>query len=191
MQFKNLIQKRRSVRKFVLGGKIPDWRKIIRAVDAARFIPAAGNRYNLHFVLVSDPDIISQIADACQQHFIAEAGYVVVCVSDEQELEGIYGDRGRRYTAQQAGAAIENFLLGLTEEGLATTWIGYFYDDMIKGLLNIPQDLVVEAVFPIGFEAGNASTKEVHKADLENVLYFDAWGKKEMTPQTRLPRESI
>ena len=104
----------------MVGGKAPDWRKVIRAIDAARFIPAAGNKYNLKFVMVSDPDLISQIGEACQQHFISEASYIVVCVSDEEQLEKIYGDRGRRYTAQQAGAALENFLLALTEEGLAT-----------------------------------------------------------------------
>ena len=51
MEFRKLIEKRKSVRKFLLGGEKPDWRKIIRAIDYARFIPAAGNEYNLKFIL--------------------------------------------------------------------------------------------------------------------------------------------
>ena len=39
MQLKDEIQKRKSVREF--SSKKPDWRKIIHAIDYARFAPMA------------------------------------------------------------------------------------------------------------------------------------------------------
>jgi nitroreductase len=191
MEFRKLIENRKSVRKFLLGGKKVDWRIILRAIDYARFVPAAGNQYNLKFILVSNTDLIKQIAEACQQSFISKAEYVVICVSDSSVLERLYGERADRYTAQTAGAAIENFLLGLTNEGLATTWVGYYYEDMIKTLLKIPDKLTIEAVFPIGIEAKNSSTKEKVKMDLENIVYFDKWGNKYMEPISKVTSDGV
>lgn len=188
MKFRDLIQKRRSIKKFLLNKKV-DWRKIIRAIDAARFIPAAGNQFNLRYILVSNKDIIRQFADAAQQDFIANADYAVVCVSDESELEKLYGERGKRFTAQQAGASIENFLLALTDEGLATTWVGYFYEDMIKYLLQIPDEMTIEAIFPIGIEAKNNIMKKPFKKELGNILYYDKWNNKYMQTDSRVRTE--
>ena len=190
MQFKSLIRKRRSIDKFLLGKKTADWRKILRAVDSVRFIPSAGNQYNMKWILISDRDVISQFADASQQAFVRSASYVVVCVSDPSVLTRLYGEDGERYTAQQAGAAIENFLLALTEEGLATTWVGHFYEDMIKSLLKIPDDKVVEAFFPIGIEGKNSSTRRPPKVELDNVVFFGEWGNRIMEPETRVTAEN-
>ena len=168
-----------------------DWRKIIRALDAARLIPVAGNNFNLRYVIVSDPDIINQLAQASHQDFIADANYVVVVVSDEESMEKFHGDRGRRYTAQMAGASIQNFLLALTDEGLASTWIGHFYEDMVKGLLNIPEDHVVEALFPVGIKAKNAPSSDAREYDLENLVFFDVWDNTEMEPRNRISEKHI
>jgi nitroreductase len=190
MQFRTLIEKRKSIRKFLLT-KEANWRFILRAIDCARFIPLAGNHYNLKFIVVQEKELISNISQACQQTFINDANYVVVCVSDDSALEKLYGERARRYSAQQAGAAIQNFLLAITDLGLATTWIGYFYEDMIKSLLQIPENLNVEAIFPIGIEAKNNTQRTKSKIGLDNIVYFDKWGNRYMYPESIIPSESI
>ena len=178
MQLKDAIKKRKSVRRYF--DKKPDWRKIIRAIDMARFAPSAGNNFVLKFILVSDEKKITELAKATQQDFVGTAKYVVVAVSDDSKLVKSYGDRGLRYAPQQAGAAIENFLLALTEQGLVTTWVGYFYDEQVKDILVIPENLSVEGIFPVGKET-KIKISEKPKTDLENLLYFDKWKNKEMT----------
>jgi nitroreductase len=182
MKFGHLIKKRRSVKKFRLDKK-PDWRKILRALNAARFIPAAGNQYNIKWILIREESIIEQLGQASQQPFVGKASYVVACVSDPSVLVRSYGEVGERYTAQQAGASIENFLLALTEQGLATTWVGHFYEDMVKGLLGVDDKMIVEAIFPIGIAAANASSKEPRKTPLDSIMFFDKWGNKYMDPK--------
>ena len=183
MQLQDAIKKRKSVRRYF--DKKPDWRKIIRAIDMARFAPSAGNQFVLKFILVSDEKKITKLAEATQQDFIGTAKYVVVAVSDDSKLVRSYGDRGIRYASQQAGAAIENFLLALTEQGLVTTWVGYFYDEQVKDILGIPENLSVEGIFPIGKET-KIKTSERRKVELENILYFNKWKNKKMTPQTKV-----
>ena len=121
MDLDKAIQSRQSIRSFK--DKKPDWREIIEAIDSARFAPMAGNIFTLKFILVSDREKIEQLADACQQNFIAEADYVVVACSEEKIISNAYRERGKKYLRQQAGAAIENFLLKIEDLGLATCWI--------------------------------------------------------------------
>jgi len=181
MQLKDAIKKRKSVKRYM--DKKPNWRKVIRSIDAARFAPTAGGQFVMRFVMVFDEDKIAKLAEASQQEFIGKAKCVVVAVSDDSKLVRSYGNKGKRYASQQAGAGIQNFLLALTEEKLETTWVGHFYEDQIKEALKIPDGLQVEAIFPIGIET-KIKTEISKKPALENLLYFDKWKNKKMTPQT-------
>ena len=185
MDLIDAIKKRRSIKKF--SKNKPDWRKIIRAIDAARYAPSAGNNFIMKFILVSDKDKIKELEKAAQQSFVGDAQYVVVAVSDDSKLVRLYKERGTRYSSQQSGAAIENFLLALTEFSLETTWIGYFYEEQVKRVLGIPEEKTVEAIFPIGLLAKGSKLEKRKKIDLENTLYFEKWENKLMTPRTKLP----
>jgi len=146
----------------------------------------------IRFVLVSDEKKIAEIAAATQQSFVGGVKYVVVAVSDDSKLVQSFGEKGVRYSAQQAGAAIENFLLALTAEKLVTSWVGHFYEEQIRRALDIPEGLVIEAVFPIGLESkSKVGVSASRKTKLENVLYFDKWGEKKMVPRVKLSRDAI
>lgn len=177
MQLKDAVQNRKSVRHFTL--KSPDWRKIIRAIDYARFAPSAGGNFINKFLIISDEKQIKMLAEASQQEFVGAAKYIVLVISDKNTLVRSYDERGEYFTPQQSGAAIQNFLLGLEEQKLATTWVGHFYEDQIKRELKIPEKMKVEGIFPIGIER-QANAKEKKKIDLENILYFEKWGNKTM-----------
>ncbi|MAG40148.1 hypothetical protein CMI41_04235 [Candidatus Pacearchaeota archaeon] len=181
MDLSKAIKTRKSVRYF--SPKKADWRKILQAIDYARFAPAADNIFVNKFILVSDKKLIERIAGAAQQSFIEEASYVVVVTSNPSELVRRYKERGERWVAQQTGAAIENFLLALNERGLASGWIGHFSDNIVKDALGIPDEITVEAVFPVGKESRAKKSRISPPQDLENTVYFDAWGEYEMTAE--------
>ena len=188
MQLKDAIEQRKSVRRFDL--KKPDWRKIIRAIDSARSAPCAGNQFVTRFILISDEKKIAKLSEASQQDFVGTAKYIVVAVSDDSNLIRDYGKRGKRFCAQQAGAAIENFLLALVGQKLATTWVGHFYEEKVRRTLDIPEGLHIEALFPIGIET-KVKTREKRKMSLDHVLYFDKWGNDKMVSRIKMSREVI
>lgn len=185
MQLNKTIQSRKSVRKFAT--KKPDWRTIIECIDAARFAPMAGNNYTLKFILIDDKKTIQKLADAAQQPFIAQAHYVVVACTNPTRTVNLFKKRGEIYCRQQAGAAIQNFLLKIQETGLSTCWIGHFVDHLIKKELKIPENINVEAFFPIGYETkvkGQKSRKKP-KVELDRILYFHKYDNKKMNgPKT-------
>ncbi len=111
-------------------------------------------------------------------------------MTDDSKLVQDYAERGGRYGAQQAGAAIQNFLLSLTEQKLVTTWVGHFYDEKVKRVLDIPDDLKVEAIFPIGRETKNIINPR-RKMKLDQILYYDSWKNKLMIPEQKFSKDAI
>ncbi|MEK6823899.1 MAG: nitroreductase family protein [Nanoarchaeota archaeon] len=178
MELDKIIKSRKSVKKF--SKKKPDWRKIIEAIDLARYAPMAGNLYSLKFILVSDKEKIQKLSEASQQEFVADAQYVVVVCSNPSRTLNAYEERGENYLKQQAGAGIQNFLLKLEDLKLSTCWIGHFVDEQVKKILEIPKEINVEAFFPIGYESEIAKTKQKRKIELDNLLYFEEYGKSRM-----------
>ncbi len=178
MELDSAIQKRKSVRKFNLKKK-PDWRTIIECIDSARFAPMAGNNYTLKFILIDDEEKIKEITESCHQNFVSESKYVVVACSDPSRTVNLFGEAGKVYSRQQAGAAIENFLLKITESGLSTCWVGKFVEEQVKKVLGIPENVNIEAIFPIGYNAETLRTR-VAKIDLNRILYFNSYGNVKM-----------
>jgi nitroreductase len=183
MELNKAIQSRRSIRKF--SDKKPDWRKIIEAIDAARYAPMAGNIFSLKFILIDEQEKINKIADWATQDFIKKAKYAVVFVTEpSRTLNAMGKEKGEEYCRQQAGAAIQNFLLKLTEFGLSTCWIGYFNENKIKTLLKIDDECKIEAIFPIGYANEKPGKRNVR--DLNNFLYFNEWDNERMKKEKRV-----
>ena len=180
MGLKKLMETRKSVRKY--SKKKPDWRDIIECVDVSRHAPMAGGHFTLKFILVSDPKKIQQLAEASQQNFVADAHWVVVACSDPTKTTRSFEDRAHNYVRQQAGAAIQNFLLGLHSKKLSTCWVGHFVDDQIKEILKIPEKVQVEAIFPIGYENKIKGKKTVmrNRTILDSILRFEDYKSKKM-----------
>ncbi len=176
MNLDKAIKSRKSVREFK--DKKPDWRDIIECVDAARYAPMSGNNFTLKFILIDDKDKIQKIADAAQQSFIAKTHYVVAVCSNPSRTINAFGKKGEIYFRQQAGSAIQNFLLKIEEKGLATCWVGNFVDEQIKKILNIPENVFIEAVLPVGYEFKKTPSK--NKIELDSILFFGKYGNKNM-----------
>ncbi len=144
MQVYEAIEKRRSVRKFGPGdiGE-EDLKRILNAGIQA---PNAFNSEPWEFIVVSDNDIRDQIAQMrskvpAQKEALDTAAVVVVVAYDTA-----YGPEALGST----WACIENMLLAATEEGLGAVTLT-FHGKKIKGLLNIPENMEIASVIPLGY----------------------------------------
>jgi nitroreductase len=182
MDLKKAIHSRRSVRKF--SKKKPDWRDIIEAIDSARYSPMTGGNCTLKFILVDDKAKILKIAESTQQDFVKTVDFLVVVCSKPSRTINAYGEKGEIYFRQQAGAAIENFLLSIQEKNLATCWVGHFVEGEVKRVLEIPDGVHVEALFPIGYEFSKPKTRK-EPIDLDKILYFNKYKNKKMKEPKR------
>lgn len=184
MDFDKVIEERHSVRKFK--PKSVPFGDILEAIDSAVKGPFAGNQNNLKFVIVEDKKTISLLAKHASQECICEAGAVVLVCSDDTQLEQQYGERGKDYTRQQAGAAINTFILKLTDLGINSCWIGSFDYEIIKEMLKIPQSIHIEAMITVGYEKGKC--KKPRKQEVETVLRWENWDSRNRPPFFKEPR---
>jgi len=178
MNLKDVLEQRHCCRKF--SKKDVNQRKIIEIVEAATLAPSAGNISTVRIIIVKDQNKKNNLADAAlNQLFIAEAPYILVVCSDSSQSKASYGKRGEMYTTQQAGAAIENMFLKITDLDLNTCWIGAFDEVAVKRALAIPDNVKVEAMLPVGQGAEEISLKkriERKKMDIKHVIFFNKYG---------------
>lgn len=180
MDLDKAIKERHSVRSFKRTKKV-DYRKIMEVIEAGAKSPLAGSISAIFYLLVQDKEKIKALAVAAQQDFVETVDFVLVICSNKKDLERNYYDRGKIYARQQAGASIQNMLLKLTDLGLATCWVGAFSDVTVKRILNIPDNIDIEALLPIGYELGEGKQKT--RVNIDNVLFFDTWNNKFMRPR--------
>ncbi|MDO8460501.1 MAG: nitroreductase family protein [Nanoarchaeota archaeon] len=175
MEFDSTVKDRKSVRDFDSTKKV-SWKMVLDAIDAAIQGPFAGNNNYLRFLIIEDSKTIGDVAKLCEQTWVSEAPMLVLVCSDDTHLENLYGERGRVYSRQQAGAAIQTLLFKLTDLGLGSCWVGSYTDESLKKKLKIPQHIQIEAVVPVGYEKKMPGDKSPVKKSLENSLFWETWG---------------
>ncbi|MBS3088738.1 nitroreductase family protein [Candidatus Pacearchaeota archaeon] len=173
MEFDKVVRKRKSSNQF--SGKKVSWKDVLEAIDLANQGPFAGNHNNLHFLIVEELNTIKDLANCCEQSWISNSNILIVVCSDDTHLEDLYGERGRIYSRQQAGAAIQTLLLALTDLGISSCWVGAYTDEFVKQKLKIPQHINIEAIIPVGYEKKMPGDEKKKKKELESVLYWEEW----------------
>ena len=171
MEFDNVIKKRHSVRTFT--DKKASWKLVLDAIDSTLQCPYADNQNNLKFIIIEKPETIREISKLSEQEWIQDASILVVVCSDNRHLEKMYGDRGKIYSRQQAGAAIQTFLLKLDDLNLGACWVGAYPDEILEQILKVPSYMRIEAVIPIGHEKPVKGKPEKRKLSLEHVLRWE------------------
>jgi len=66
--------------------------------------------------------------------------------------------------------ALDHLTLASVAEGLGTCWIGGFYEEKIRQVLSIPEDVKVIALTPMGYP-DESPTRRTRKELLEIVCY--------------------
>jgi len=70
--------------------------------------------------------------------------------------------------------AFEHMILAAANEGLATCWIGAFEEKKVKKILNVPDDVRVVALTPIGYAAEEA--KDRGRKPLAEIVSYEKYG---------------
>lgn len=122
-------------------------------LQAAMAAPTAVNRQPWQFVVVTDRNLLRQLAtDLPYCHMAGEAALaIVVCGDKSRFLEG----EDSQLWVQDVSAASENILLAAHALGLGSVWTClYPHQDRMTaayGILQIPEDFVPFNVIPIGY----------------------------------------
>jgi nitroreductase len=139
------IKTRRSVRKYK-PEPIPE-SDLKTILEAAQLAPSAGNKQPWKFIVVRDTETKKRLADkARKQLWIGDAGVVIAALAMDKKDPSIY----ERWAERDVMTAVEHMVLTAWELGYGTCWIGAFEQKDIKEILDIPEEMTVINLLPIG-----------------------------------------
>jgi nitroreductase len=122
-----------------------------RMRQALRFAPSACNFQPWRFILVVDPHLRKELAQAAMgQLWMAEAPVTVVACGFPDQAYKRMGGCGNSVDVDVA-IAIDHLTLAAVAEGLGTCWIGAFDEGRVKKLLGVPEAVKVVAMTPLGY----------------------------------------
>lgn len=139
MDFFEVVAKRKAVRRYVPGKKIPksDLRKILETVSLA---PSARNLQSYKIFVAKTPKVTNKIFQVCynqRSDFIKNAALILIFCTDPRKAEEHFGERGKKlYALQDATIAATYAILAATALGFASCWVGNFKEEEIKKILN-------------------------------------------------------
>jgi nitroreductase len=144
--------------------------KLERILEAARIAPSAKNLQDWRFIIVTDEKKRKALAVAAnEQMFIATAPVILVGCSNYD-----YAMRcGEKIGPIDLAIAMEHIALAATAEGLATCWIGSFYPEKVRPILDIPKDIRIVELMPIGYPADGE--KHGNREPMEKIVCWEKW----------------
>ncbi|MBE3091261.1 MAG: nitroreductase family protein, partial [Candidatus Atribacteria bacterium] len=142
-----VIRKRQSVRSYQ-DKEIPE-EVLQQVLEAGRLAPSASNKQCWKFIVVKDEDLRKKLIPACKnQKFIGEAPVVIAGCATNPDYVMTCGEHS--YPIDLA-IALDHMSLQAAALGLGTCWIGAFYQDQVKEILGVPEDVRVVSLMPLGY----------------------------------------
>jgi len=168
-----IITNRRSIRSYK-SDKIED-EKLDYILQAFRKAPSAKNLQPWKLVIVKNKNKREDLAIACNnQSFISEAPIIIVACAKEEEAYGVMGGYLNSYPIDIA-IAMEHLILAATEQGLGTCWIGAFKENLVKGILGVPENIRVVALTPVGYPSSTADPSKRGRKSLSEVVCYEKY----------------
>jgi nitroreductase len=175
-KFKNLMEiitNRRSIRSY--SSKNIEEEKLDYVLNAFRKAPSAKNLQPWKIVIVKEKNNKNDLAIACNnQSFIAEAPVIIVACALEEAAYGVMGGYMSSYPID-ISIALEHLMLAATEVGLGTCWIGSFKENLVKGILGVPENIRVVALTPLGYPGPNADTPKRGRKSIAEIVCYEKY----------------
>ena len=172
------------------GGNMQDWAFIlVRDTERKRFI--RDYYWNTWQKLMGERGIPDDMPPA-QQRMLNAAAHLAVHLDEapvlllacaKTEYPPLAAMKNERATAAVIHGtiypAVQNILLACRALGVGATLttIHCFFEEELKQRFDIPQDMEVSALIPMGYPQGNFGP--VSRAPVEDVIHWDAWENKQ------------
>ena len=167
--FKDLVQQRRSHRKFT--SEEVDAEDVKLILRAALMAPTSKSQRAWHFVLVDNKTDLEKLSDAKDLggQFIKDAPLAIVVLGDPMQNDcwvedGSIAAISMQYRAEELG--LGSCWVQMRGRGLSD---GTTADTVIQGILDIPENYSVLCVIALGHKADERKPQNEDKLKWENV----------------------
>ena len=169
MDVKTAIRTRRSIREYE--SREVEEEKLMKVLESGRLSPSASNRQERRFIVVKDANSRKALSEAARnQKFLAQAPVVIAACSVQKDYVMACGQLA--YPIDTA-IAVDHMTLTAVEEGLGTCWIGAFDEKKVKEILNVPDEIRVVTLLPLGYPAD--IPQPTPRKSLDEIVMWETW----------------
>jgi len=158
MEFRELVEARRSVRSYKKGGI--DASTIRKIVETAQKAPSWKNSQTWRFYAACSDDMVRKIRETLPDFNVSStrnaSGYIIAAF--EKSVSGFdtaknepMNECGEEWGAYDLGHASMLLLLAARECGLDTLIMGIRDSKAIRGIMNIPENQEIMSVIALGY----------------------------------------
>ena len=174
MQFFDVVQARRSLRSYL--DKPVERKKLEYVFESARLPPSWKNLQCWRFIVVEKAAEREALTESMaetnpgRKALIGAPMVIVLCaVPSESEVW-----EGKDFMMLDAGLAMEHLMLAATDQGLGTCWQGLFREEKVREVLNVPTNVRVVAMTPLGYAAEERRPRP--RKAMAEIVYYGKWG---------------
>ena len=175
MHFEDVMRGRRSIRRYK-DKDIP--RSVIGEIlDIAKHAPSSGNLQNWRFIVVKDPEMREELAQASmEQYWMVEAPVHIVICNEYQKVKDHYAEMGKMYSIQNCATVAYAITLAAHDLGIGSCWVGAFDNEKVQRLLAIPDNVDPEIIITLGYSDDMKAPQLREK--IKFLSYHEKWGAK-------------
>ena len=168
MELKEVLLKRRSVRKFT---EEPVSEEMIQELlHAAMSGPSACNRKPWAFYAVTNPQKLEELKSSSKFTKMDAKLAIIVCGDLSKALPMQMAD----YWIQDCSAATENILLRVTDLGLGAVWCGIHpqekAEERVREILELPENEIPLNIIYIGHPAEEPEARDQYEEECEHYV---------------------
>ncbi len=170
MDVSEAIRTRRSIRKY--RSKSVAKKKLMRILESVRLSPSAVNFQPWTFIAITDPEMKQKLRPAYGGDWLISAPVIIVACALLDKAWTKFD--GEEYWKVDVAIAMQTLVLAAWEEGLGTCWIGAFNEEEAKKALDIPPNVRIVAMTPLGYPAEEKGPVTDRKP-LEEIVKYEHW----------------
>ena len=146
--------------------------------------PSACNAQPWHFIVVDDPVLKNQVADATSSkvlgfnHFTKQAAAHILIVEEKVNLTSGIGGwvKNKSFAPIDIGIAAAHICLAAEDEGLGSCILGWFDENKMRELLSIPSNKRVVLDIVLGYSTQADRPKK--RKPWDEVVSFNTYRSK-------------
>lgn len=170
MDFLTLAKERYSCRYF--SDKKVEQEKIDKILEAARLAPTGRNSQSQRILVLTDEAELNKLS-GCTPYGWNAPLVMIICYDKNEcwhrDIDDFDGG------AQDICIVTTHMMLEVTDLGLGSTWVGAFDPFKAREIYNIPENLEVAAILPIGYPSESAHPSRLHndRKPIEEIAFYN------------------
>lgn len=171
MDFLTLAKERYSCRYFDKERPV-EQEKIDKILEVARLAPTGRNSQSQRILVLTDKEQLEKLS-GCTQYGWGAPLVMIICYDKNEcwhrDIDDFNGG------AQDICIVTTHMMLEVTDLGLGSTWVGAFDPFKAREIYNIPENLEVAAILPIGYPSETAHPSRLHndRKPVEEIAFYN------------------